>query len=70
MRRSLRSIADPRLSIKSRFEKPPLLQYSDKNLSSYKKYILGNNYVYVEGTLVLSLTVSKLFSVSLFKDPV
>ena len=30
--RSLRSMADPRLSIKSRLENPPLLQYSDKNL--------------------------------------
>ena len=32
VRRSLRSIADPKLSIKSRFENPPLWQYSDKNL--------------------------------------
>ena len=34
VRRSLRSMADPKLSIKSRLENPPLLQYSDKNLSS------------------------------------
>lgn len=35
--RSLRSMADPRLSIKSRLENPPLLQYSDKNLYRGKK---------------------------------
>ena len=35
--RSLRSMADPRLSIKSRLENPPLLQYSDKNLYRRKK---------------------------------
>ena len=68
--RSLRSIADPRLSIKSRFEKPPLLQYSDKNLLSSKKYISGNNCVYVKGSLGLSLTVSKLSFASAFKNPV
>ena len=35
--RSQRSMADPRLSIKSRLENPPLLQYSDKNLYRRKK---------------------------------
>lgn len=34
--RSLRSMADPRLSIKSRFENPPLLQYSVRNLSNWE----------------------------------
>ena len=42
--RSLRSMAEPRLSIKSRLENPPLLQYSDKNLCNGKiKQCLGKN---------------------------